>query len=159
VRDRTLEDTIYVYFNSRALDATPTTLLGTPAVAAYKDGSITQITAGLTLTVDHDGLTGRNLITVAATASNGYEAGKEYTLVLTAGTVGGTPVVGEEAGCFSLGRDAATVAVATAQADITAVKAKTDSLAFTVAGEVDANAKSMNNAAITGAGTAGDPWT
>ena len=54
---------------------------------------------------------------------------------------------------------ATSAEVATAQADITAVKSKTDSLTFTVSGEVDANAKSMNNAAITGTGTDVDPWT
>jgi hypothetical protein len=41
---------------------------------------------------------------------------------------------------------------------IDGVKAKTDSLTFTVAGEVDANAVSMNNATILGAGTSGDKW-
>ena len=44
-------------------------------------------------------------------------------------------------------------------AGIAAIKAKTDDLTFTVANQVDTNAKSMNNAAITGAGTEGDPWT
>lgn len=38
------------------------------------------------------------------------------------------------------------------------IKAKTDSLTFTAAGQVDANAKSMNGAAILGNGTAGDLW-
>lgn len=42
---------------------------------------------------------------------------------------------------------------------IDAIKAKTDSLTFTVAGQVDANAKSMNDAEITGDGTAETPWS
>jgi hypothetical protein len=37
------------------------------------------------------------------------------------------------------------------------IKAKTDSLTFTVAGEIDANAQSINGVAITGDG-AGTPW-
>ncbi len=41
---------------------------------------------------------------------------------------------------------------------ITAIKAKTDSLTFTVAGQVDANAESMNAATINGTGTSGDLW-
>jgi hypothetical protein len=41
---------------------------------------------------------------------------------------------------------------------VDAIKAKTDSLTFTVAGEVDANAVSMNDAAIAGDGTALDLW-
>lgn len=39
-----------------------------------------------------------------------------------------------------------------------AIKAKTDGLTFTVAGEVDANAESMNAVEILGSGTAVDPW-
>jgi hypothetical protein len=42
--------------------------------------------------------------------------------------------------------------------NVTAIKAKTDSLTFTVAGQVDANAESMNGATILGNGTAGDLW-
>jgi hypothetical protein len=44
-------------------------------------------------------------------------------------------------------------------ASIDGVKAKTDQLAFTVANQVDSNAKSMNDAAITGTGTDVDPWS
>lgn len=42
---------------------------------------------------------------------------------------------------------------------IDAIKAKTDQLGFTVAGQVDANARSINSAAVNGAGTNGNPWT
>lgn len=42
--------------------------------------------------------------------------------------------------------------------DVTAIKAKTDSLTFTVAGQVDANIESVNTTAVTGSGTEGDPW-
>jgi hypothetical protein len=38
------------------------------------------------------------------------------------------------------------------------IKAKTDSLTFTVAGEVDANMQSVNGEAVTGDGSVGDPW-
>ncbi len=38
------------------------------------------------------------------------------------------------------------------------VKTKTDSLTFTVAGQVDANAESMNATTINGTGTSGDLW-
>jgi hypothetical protein len=49
--------------------------------------------------------------------------------------------------------------LATIDGIVDAIKAKTDSLTFTVAGEVDANARSMNDVTITGAGTEADPWT
>lgn len=42
--------------------------------------------------------------------------------------------------------------------EVAAIKVKTDQLAFTVAGQVDANAKSMNDATIIGTGTAGNLW-
>lgn len=57
--------------------------------------------------------------------------------------------------------DSTTVSLAAikAQTDsIAAVKSKTDSLAFTVAGKVDANTLAVAGTAITGSGTAGDPW-
>lgn len=43
-------------------------------------------------------------------------------------------------------------------AQIALVKAKTDSLTFTVAGFVDANIQAVNDVTVTGAGTTADPW-
>ena len=42
--------------------------------------------------------------------------------------------------------------------DVAAIKAKTDSLAFTVAGQVDANVQYVNDVAVTGTGALGDEW-
>lgn len=42
--------------------------------------------------------------------------------------------------------------------EIAAIKAKTDSLTFTVAGQVDANIQYVNDTAVTGNGSAGTPW-
>ena len=39
-----------------------------------------------------------------------------------------------------------------------AIKAKTDSLTFTKAGEVDANVQSINGTGVAGTGTSGDEW-
>lgn len=41
---------------------------------------------------------------------------------------------------------------------IDAIKAKTDSLTFTVAGQVDANIQYVNDVAVTGTGASGDEW-
>jgi len=107
-RDRTVGETFYVLFTTRAFSTgIPGTLGGVPVVSAYEDASITQITAGITLGVDHDGVSGLNLLTMVATGANGYEAGKDYGLVITTGTVGGVSVVGEVVGEFSLGLSAA----------------------------------------------------
>lgn len=42
--------------------------------------------------------------------------------------------------------------------DVAAIKAKTDSLTFTVAGEVNANTRYIKGQAITGSGSEADPW-
>lgn len=105
--DRTLEDTFYIAFTTRSFSTgAPATLSGTPVVSAYEDAGLTQITAGITLGVDHDSVTGLNMLTIVAAAASGYEAGKDYNLVITTGTVGGVSVVGEVVGTFSLGLDA-----------------------------------------------------
>jgi hypothetical protein len=48
--------------------------------------------------------------------------------------------------------------VAPDNAGIAAIKAKTDSLTFTVAGQVDANIQYVNDIQVQGTGTEGDPW-
>lgn len=104
MRDRTVEETFFMFFTTRAFaTGIPTVLAGTPVVSAYEDNSITQITAGITLGVDHDGVVGLNLLTLVATGANGFEAGKDYSMVITTGTVGGVSVIGEVVGEFSLG--------------------------------------------------------
>jgi len=124
--DRTLEDTFYKMFTTRAFaTGIPTVLAGSPVVSAYEDGSTTQITAGITLGVSHDSVVGLNLLTIAATEANGYEKGKDYNLVITTGTVGGVSVVGEVVGSFSLGLSAAAVDLANATDGLGAIKTDT----------------------------------
>jgi hypothetical protein len=122
MKDITLEETRYFTFTTRAFaTGIPTTLAGTPVISAYEDDSVTQITAGITLGVDHDSVTGFNLITVAATAANGYESGKDYSLTITTGTVGGVSVVGEVVGEFSIESSAAAVDLANSTDGLTAI--------------------------------------
>ncbi len=111
-RDRTVGDTFYVAFTTRAFaTGIPTTLGGTPVISAYEDGGTTQITAGVSIGADHDSVTGLNMITVVATGGNGFESGKDYNLVITTGTVSGVSVVGEVVGQFSLGLSAAAASL------------------------------------------------
>lgn len=42
--------------------------------------------------------------------------------------------------------------------EVAAIKAKTDSLTFTVAGKIDANVTAVKGTTVNGSGTAGDPW-
>lgn len=124
MRDITLEDTIFIAFTTRAFaTGIPTVLAGTPVVSAYENADLTQITAGITLGVDHDSVVGLNMLTVVATAANGYEAGKDYNLVVTTGTVGGVSVVGEVVGQFTVARSAAAVDLANGTDGLGAIKA------------------------------------
>lgn len=53
---------------------------------------------------------------------------------------------------------ATSSSLSTVNTNVSAIKAKTDSLAFTVAGQVDANIKSVADTTVTGSGTGADPW-
>src|SRR5688500_11342163 len=89
-------------FTTRNTSGVPTTLAGSPACAVYKANSTTEITTGVTLTVDYDARTGLNHVRVDLSASASYTTGADYSLVITAGTVGGTSVVGEVLARFSI---------------------------------------------------------
>ncbi len=123
--DYTVGDTFHVLFTTRQFSTgAPFLLAGSPAVAAYEDLGLTEITAGVTLAVDHDTIVGLNSIAVVATGGNGFETGKTYHLVLTAGTVDGITVVGEVVGEFTLGRSAAAVDLANGTDGLTALAAQ-----------------------------------
>jgi len=125
-RDRTVGDTFYILFTTRAFaTGIPTVLSGSPVVSAYEDNSATQITAGITLGVDHDSVVGLNLLTIVATGANSFESGKDYHLVITVGTVGGVSVVGEVVGHFSLELSAAAIDLANATDGLGAIKSDT----------------------------------
>jgi len=101
--DIRLGDTIDIKFTTRSFSTgAPTQLAGTPVVSAYPGNSTTQLTAGITLTVDFDTVTGLNNVRVVASSGNGYATATNYMLVITTGTVGGVSVVGEVIGAFSI---------------------------------------------------------
>ena len=103
MRDITLGDTIYLKFTTRAFaTGIPTTLAGTPVLSVYEENNLTQITAGVSVSADYDGVTGLNQATIVAITGNGYEAGKSYDLVITTGTVSSVSVVGEVVGSFTI---------------------------------------------------------
>lgn len=97
-----LGDTFYFKFSTRSFSTgAPTTLAGTPAISVYEENNLVQITTGVTLTVDYDGVTGMHQVAIVATSGNNYAVGKYYNAVITTGTVGGVSVVGECVGpCF-----------------------------------------------------------
>ncbi len=101
----------------------PFTLGGSPVVSVYKDASLTQSVAGVTLTVDFDSITGLNHVAIDTSADGTfYSNGGHFELAITTGTVNGTSVVGEVIGDFDL------AAAGPTSSDIAAIKAKTDNL-------------------------------
>jgi hypothetical protein len=100
--DISLGDTIDCKFTTVSGTGVPTTLTGSPAVAAYIDNNATEITAGITLTVDFDARTGLHNVRVVASSGNGFATGTNINLIVTAGTVGATSVVGYVIGSFSI---------------------------------------------------------
>ena len=100
--DITLGDTLDVKFTTVNSTGVPTTLAGSPAVAAYVDNGTTEITAGITLTVDFDSRTGLHNVRVVASGGNGFAAATNVNLVITAGTVSGNSVVGYGVGSVSI---------------------------------------------------------
>jgi len=103
--DIQLADTIYWTFTTVSTTGAPTVLTGSPTATAYTDGGTTQSATGVTLTADFDSVVGLNLITVVATGANGFATGETIDIVLDAGTVGGTTVVGYSVGTFSIERN------------------------------------------------------
>ena len=86
----------------------PFTLGGTPALSVYKDGSVTQSTAGITLTTDFDGVAGLHHVAVDTSADGTfYSAGSHFEIVITTGTVDSVSVVGSCVASFSLRKDSA----------------------------------------------------
>lgn len=124
--DRTLEDTFFIAFTTRAFaTGIPTGIAGGAVISVYENNSTTQITAGVSLQANLDSVTGFNVVTIIATAANGFEAGKDYNLVITTGTVDGVSVVGEVIGTFSLSLSAAAKDLANATDGLGAIKADT----------------------------------
>lgn len=94
--------TVLLRFTTKAVTDVPTTLAGTPAVSVYKN-STTQSTAGVTLTVDYDSVTGLNHVLIDTSADGTfYSAGSDFTVVVTTGTVNSVSYVGTVVGAFSI---------------------------------------------------------
>ena len=94
--------TLNVKFTTRKDTGLPTTLSGTPAVSVYKANSLTQSTAGITLTADFDAVTGLNNVLIDLSADAFYAVANDYAIVITTGTVNSISVVGEVVATFSI---------------------------------------------------------
>lgn len=102
-------------------------------------------------------------ITTISGNVDGNVTGSVGSVVGAVGSVTGS--VGSVVGLTAANLDAAvSTRLATAgytapdNAGIAGIKAKTDSLTFTVAGQVDANVQYVNDVEVTGVGTEVSPW-
>jgi hypothetical protein len=100
--DFRLGDTFDTAFCTVQATGAPTTLSGSPVISAYVGNSTTELTAGITLSVDFDARTGLNHVRVVATSGNGYATASNYQLVITTGTVNSISAVGYVIGEFSI---------------------------------------------------------
>lgn len=125
VGDFFVSSIIRLAFNTSQADGTPITLAGTPVVSVYKDGSTTESTAGVTLTVDFDARTGMHLVVIDTSADGTfYSSGSDFRVVITTGTVNAISVVGTVIGAFSLANRSALRPTTTGQTlNITSGKA------------------------------------
>lgn len=79
----------------------PTVLTGSPALSVYKDNNTTETTTGPTLTASFDTRVGMNHVRLVLTDAF-YVPDTDYSVVITAGTVGGVSVVGYVVAQFSI---------------------------------------------------------
>lgn len=156
-------------FGLGTLTANTTQLAGQTVTAAAgvtfptSVASPTNITAGTITTVSGNvtgsvgsvtGLTASNLDATISSRMATYTQPTGFLAATFPGTVASTTNI-------TAGTITTTTNLTNAPPDsasITAIKAKTDSLAFTVAGQVDANTESINATTVLGNGTSGNLW-
>ena len=94
--------TLNFKFSTHKADGTPIALAGSPAISVYKANGTTQSTAGITLSVDFDSVTGLNNVLIDLSADAFYAVGNDYSVVITTGTVNSVSVVGTVLAHFSI---------------------------------------------------------
>lgn len=115
------DQVLYFSFPTHKADGTPATLSGTPAIKVYQDDATgTETATGVTLSVDHDSLTGNNNVKIDTSADAFYATGHDYDVIITAGTVDSVSVVGYTVATFSIENrfsDAKAISGSSAAAD------------------------------------------
>lgn len=114
MRDITLEDTFKFDFTTRAFGTgIPTSLLGSPVLSVHEEGNDAFITAGVSVDIDIGSsavfVTGMHEGTIIATAANGYETGKSYSVFVSTGTVDSVSAIGEVIYEFTIGLSTANI--------------------------------------------------
>jgi len=96
------DTTLYFKFGTVNLSQAPTALTS-GVLKVYKDDDTdTEVTTGITLNVDFDGVTGLNHVTIDLSSAAFYATGSDYQVVITTGTVDSISVVGTVVREFSI---------------------------------------------------------
>ena len=149
MRDITLEDTFRHGFTTRAFGTgVPTTLSGTPVISVLEENNATPITSGVSISVDRASVAGLNEVTIIATAANGYESGKGYTIYISTGTVSSVSAVGEVVGAFTISASAAAVDLANVTDGLGAIKSDTAEIGTAGVGLTDVSLSTAGILAI-----------
>lgn len=136
--------TAYYTFNGTSAGATSTTLATLAAAnSAYSSGGFKEISAA-----NMPGVYRLDIPNAALAAASGRSV-----VIILKGAANMAPVI-LEIELTAVDNQSATFGIA----DITSIKAKTDSLTFTQAGVVDANIQYVNDVAVTGNGQSGNEW-
>lgn len=121
----------------------------------------------LALTTAHTDTLGDLALHVTASGADPTDVREEVFASLPGDSVTVSSLASNSITAASIAADAVTEiqsglatssALSTVDGNVTAIKAKTDSLAFTVAGQVDANIQYVNDVQVKGTGTTADPW-
>ena len=134
----------------------------TPTVTERGDGWYS-----LALTTAHTDTLGDLVLHVTASGADPTDVREEVFAALPGDSVTVSSLGNDVITAASIAADAVTEiqnglatasSLTTVDGTVTAIKAKTDSLSFTVAGQVDANIQYVNDIQVKGTGTTADPW-
>jgi hypothetical protein len=121
----------------------------------------------LALTTSHTDTLGDFVLHVTASGADPTDVREEVFAALPGDSVTVSSLASDVITAASIAADAVTEiqnglatasSLTTVDGTVTAIKAKTDSLSFTVAGQVDANIQYVNDVQVKGTGTTADPW-
>lgn len=152
--DFPLEQTIPIFFTTRAFATGIPGTLSAATVAVYEDITATPIETSIAVTESLNSIAGLNAVPIVAIAASGYELGKNYHVVLEAGTVDSVSAVGEVVAYFSIGRSAAAVDLANVTDGLGAIKTETAAILVDTGTTLQAELDAIQAAVITNA--AGD---
>ena len=102
--DRAPGSIIWDTFNTFTSTTGSLGTLSNGVLSVYKDGSDVQTSTGTSLTMNADGITGFNRLHVDTSDSSAYTSNADYSVILSAGSVGTTSAAGLIVTTFSLGK-------------------------------------------------------